>query len=182
VTGSPTLYINGASVTVTTVAAGDTGTGQWQIQQNAVGGFFLTSTTGAPAAGTSIKIWYSYQVPVVAASSDYASQTLYTGPNSGVYAEYINDTSLTTVPMALARAQRETTEYAYAVERITFNTTQEFLGWVRAGQTCTVINSFVPDSQNSYNPGINDTFIVISNSITFSDGGYRVAEITAVRI
>jgi hypothetical protein len=182
VTGSPQLHVNGVATTVTIVNAGSSGTGTWQIQQNAVGGWFLTNTTGAPSSGVLIQIWYDYQVPVVAQANDRASQVQYTGPNGGVYSEYINDSSLTTVPMALARAQRERTEYAFAVERINFTTTEEWLGWIRSGETCTIVNRFVPDSQNSYSWGINDTFIVISNSVSFGRGGYRTMQITAVRI
>jgi len=183
VTGTPVLHVNGVAVAqVVTVAAGATSTAQWQVVQNAIGAYYLINTVAAPASGTVLKIWYDYQVPIVAQASDRASQVQYNGPNGGVFAEYINDTSLVTVPMALARAQRERTEYAFAAERITFTTTEDFVGWVRAGQTCQVINRFVPDSQNSYSWGINDTFLVVANQITFGDGGYRQAQITAVRI
>lgn len=182
VTGSPILHVNSVATSVTTVNAGAAGSGTWQIQQNAFGGWFLTNTLGAPSTGVVIQIWYDYQVPVVAQANDFASQAAYTGPNSGVYGEYINDSSLTTVPMALARAMRERTEYAFAAERFTFTTTQEWLGWARSGQTCQIVNRFIPDSQNSYIPGINDTFIITGNSVTFSDGGYRQAQITAIRL
>lgn len=184
VTGSPILKVNGAQVSVTTVNAGSAipaGT-SWYITQNAFGGWFL-GAAGAPASGVVLRIWYDYQVPVVAVANDHPSQVAYTGPNGGVYSEYINDTSLTTVSMALARAQRERTEYAFAAERFTFTTTPEWLGWARSGQTCTVINRYIPDSENSNIPGINDTFIIIGNSVSFiSDGGYRQASITAIRL
>jgi hypothetical protein len=182
VTGSPVLQVGGVTTPVTVVQAGSAGTGTWQIVQNAIGGWSLVNTAGAPAAGVVIKIWYSYQVPVVAQANDYPSQATYNGPNGGVFSEYISDSSLTTVPMAVARAMRERTEYAFAAERITFITDESWIGWVRAGETCTIVNRFIPDAQNSYSWGINDTFIVIANSVTFGEGGYRQCSITAVRI
>lgn len=182
VTGSPTLKINGVKTSVTLVSAGATGAGTWQIGQDSIGKWSLTNTAGAPANGVLIQIWYDYQVPVVAQANDFPSQSLYTGPNGGVFTEYINDTSLTTVPMALARAMRERTEYAFAAERLNFSTTEDFFGWVRAGETCTIVNSFIPDSENSYNPGINDTYIIVANSVAFGAGGYRKAQLTAIRL
>lgn len=177
VTGSPALYVNGVSTSVTVVGAGSTSSASWQVVQNSIGTWFLTKTDGAPASGTVLKIWYDYNAPVVAFAQDQASITQY-----GVtLSEYINDTSLTTVPMALARAQRERTEYAFVVERATFTTTEDFSGWVRAGQTFVYINNFIYDVQNS-SWGVNDTFLCISNSISFGPGGYRQAQITGVRI
>lgn len=184
VTGSPVLKVNGVTTSVTVVTAGSSipaGT-SWFVTQNAFGGWFLGADS-PPGPGVTLQIWYDYQVPVVAVANDYPSQAAYAGPNGGAYVEYINDTSLTTVGMALARAQRERVEYAFAAERINFTTTPEWLGWARSGQTCTVINRYVPDSQNSYIPGINDTFIIIGNSVSFiSSGGYRQASITAIRL
>lgn len=181
--GNPALYVRGRSTSVDLVQANTTSTSTWQIAQNANGQWFLTVSPGStPAAGVSVRLWYDYQVPVVAQANDFASQSLYAGPNGGIYAEFINDSSLNTVPMALSRAQRERQEYAFAAERITFTTTEEWLGWIRAGETATVINRFIPDSQNSYAYGINDTFIVISNSVNFTVGGYRNMQLTAVRV
>lgn len=181
VTGSPILRINGVDTPVTPVNAGQTSTATWQIAQNSVGGWFL-STTSIPPAGQKIQVWYDYLVPIIAQANDFDSQALYTGPNGGVYTEYISDSSLTTVPMALARALRQRSEYAFAAERMMFNTSMDWLGWIRSGQTCTVVNQFVPNSQNNYLPGINGTFIVISNNISFGAGGYRTANITAIRL
>jgi hypothetical protein len=182
VTGNPVLQVNGIVTPVTVVSSGAAGSGTWQVVQNAVGGWSLTNSVTAPTAGVVIKIWYNYQVPVVAQANDFGSQATYNGPNGGIYAEYINDSSLTTLPMALNRAQRQRTEYAYAAERLTFSTSPDWLGWVRAGDTCQIVNRFIPDSENSYAWGINDTFIVVSNSVTFGAGGYRTCSITAVRI
>lgn len=179
VTGSPTLTVNGTTTSVTVVNAGGTAPASgWSIQQNAIGQWFLINPA-APASSTILKLWYNYQIPIVAQANDYPSQTAY----GAVLTEYIQDTSLTTASMALSRAQREKTEYAFAAERITFNTGQEFLGWVRAGETFQVTNSLIPDSRNSYNWGMtNQTFLCISNSVTFGAGGYRAMNITGVRL
>lgn len=181
VTGSPVLHINGVATSVTPVSAGQTSTDTWQIAQNSVGGWFLT-TSSIPPAGQTIQLWYDYLVPIIAQANDTASQNLYTGPNGGVFSEYISDTSLTTVPMALARALRQRTEYAFAVERMNFYTTEDWQGWVRSGQTCTIVNKFVPDARNNFSPGVTGTFIVISNSISFGRGGFRRMQVTAIRL
>lgn len=161
----------------TSAQAGQT----WTVGQNANGQWFL-NTTSVPGSGTSIKLWYNYLQPVIAQASDAASQAAYTGPNHGIFGEYINDTTLTTVQMALARALRERTEYAFAAERVTFTTSEDWLGYIRAGQTFQFVNRFIPDSNNSYTYGINDQFIVIANTVNFVQGGYRQMNITAVRV
>lgn len=178
---APVLYVGGASATVTVVSSGSAPSGAWSIAQNANGGYFLIAAT-APAAGTILQVWYAFQVPIIMRANDAASQAEYTGPNGGVFAEFISDSSLTTAPMALARAMQDRTEYAFAAERITFNTGPEFLGWVRAGYTCTIDCALVPDSQRGYAWGVNDTFIVVANTVTFGKGGYRTCQITAVRL
>jgi len=181
VTGNPALVVGGKSTSLTVATGGQTSTAPWVVQQNAFGQWFLIAQS-APGAGVVVKIWYDYLAPVVAQANDIASQVTYTGPNGGVYTEYINDSSLTTVPMALARAMRERTEYAFAAERTTFNTTEEFIGYIRAGQTFQYVNRFVPDAQAGYTWGINDSFITISNTVTFTRGGYRTMNITGVRL
>lgn len=182
VTGNPSLYVNGVSTSVQIQNGFSQHVSGWSIQQNKYGGWFL-SNPNAPAQGHVIQIWYSYQVPVIAQASDVPSQIAYTGPNSGVFEEYISDSSLSTTSMALARAQREKTEYAFAAERITFNTTEEFFGWVRAGETFTVTNQLIPDSRSSYSWGLTGaTFLCISNTATFGRGGYRTMSIAGVRL
>lgn len=184
VTGSPQLYVNGVSTQVVILAGGTTtrAPGEWAIEQNAWGQWFLVNNP-APANGYVIQIWYSYQVPVIAQASDVQSQLEYTGPNNGIFEEYISDSSLSTTSMALARAQREKTEYAFAAERITFNTAEEFFGWVRAGQTFTLTSYLIPDTQNTLIWGLlGATFLCISNTVTFGRGGYRTMNITGVRL
>ena len=183
ISGTPELYVRSISQSVEVVSAGQTGTDTWQVIQNTTGSWFLITSGVAPGVGTPIKIWYNYEVPVVAQANDHASQVEYNGPNNGIFEEYINDTTLTTVPMALARAQRERTEYAFAVERITFNSTEDWYGWVRSGETFKLTNKFIPDAANSYSWGLtNVEFICTGNTITFVPGGYRILQITAVRI
>lgn len=182
-TGSPLLIAAGLVQNLTVASGGTPYTGSgWAVQQNSIGQWFLTNSA-VPQAGTKIQIWYNYQVPVVAQASNHASQSLYTGPNGGVFSEFISDTSLSSVPMALARAQRQRNEYAYAAERLAFNTKESFAGWVRAGETCLITNQWIPDSRNSYNLGLtNSEFIVVANTITFGTGGYRQMQINAVRL
>jgi hypothetical protein len=181
--GTPILYVRGKKQTVTVVSAGESGSGTWQATQNRIGQWFLVTTGAAPGRNVQLKVWYSYEVPVVAQANDHASQVLYNGPNRGIFEEYINDTTLTTVPMALARAMRERTEYAFAPERFTFNTTEDWYGWVRSGETFRVTNKYIPDASNNYSWGLtNEKFLCTGNSITFVSGGYRVMQITSVRI
>jgi hypothetical protein len=185
VTGSPVLQVNGTLQPVTLVSAGGsfTGTG-WTVQQNYIGSWFLNAPAGGPpGGGQTIKLWYDYQIPIIAQANDIASQQTYTGPNGGVFSEYISDSSLTSVPMAQARAYRQQQEYAFVAERLTFTSSPEWLGWVRAGQTFTMTNSFIPDTRNNYAWGLtNATFIVISNSVQFQQGGYRTCQFKCIRI
>lgn len=176
------LSVNGATTKVVTVTNGSTSTAPWAIEQNSVGAWFLVAQS-PPPAGYQIRLWYDYLLPIIVQAQDKVSQATYTGPNGGVFAEYVNDPSLYTVDMALGRAMRERTEYAYAVERCTFTSSPEFFGWVRSGQTFVYHNPFVNDTQNGNLFGVTDTFLAISNDVTFtSEGGYREMELTGVRI
>jgi hypothetical protein len=184
--GSPTLTLNGVSTALVIETNGQVdSTSPWAFQQNADGTWFLIALT-APSAGTMIQIWYDYQIPIIAQSSSAASQAAYTGPNRGIYGEFINDQSLSTTSEALARAQSEKTEYAFAAERLSFTTTSDWIGWVRAGETFQAVNQFIPDSQNSYTWGLSDMFIAVSNTVTWGQdevaNPYRTMNITAVRI
>jgi hypothetical protein len=182
VSGSPVLKINNVKTTVEVVSAGQTSTAIWQILQNSVGTWFLVNTSKPPSTGVVIKLWYDYQVPIVAQANEFRSQARFDGPNHGVFTEYISDSSLITVPMALSRALREREEYAFPVERVTFTTDPSWAGWVRSGQTFRLVNDLTPDSQRAYALGIDDHFICIGNTISFGDGGYRQASITGIRL
>ena len=180
VSGTPVLHVAGAATTVTVAQSGTTASGAWVVEQNSIGQYFLVADI-TPSAGTEIQIWYTYLVPVVAQASDPASISQYQGPNGGVYGQFVSDSSLTTVPMALARAQQMRTEYAFVVERFTFNTSQDWIGWVRAGWTCFVVNQFAYNIQSS-SWGVSDTFVIVANTVTWGDGGYRTMQLTTVRI
>jgi hypothetical protein len=162
-------------------SAGSVPGAAWNIVQNNIGAYYLTANT-APSEGTLIQIWYSYNIPIVVQVNDRASQVTFNGPNGGIFGEFISDTTLTTTSMALARAQRERQEYAFPVERATFNTSEDWMGWVRAGYTFRYVNQFIPDVQNGNTIGIDDTFLCIQNRVSFDQGGYRTMQITAVRI
>ena len=181
VSGTPSLRVGGVRTMVLSVVPGTAGAAPWTSQQNAYGQFFLYAEY-PPPAGTLLEAWYSYRVPVVAQATDYQSVAAYAGPNGGIFAEFVSDSTLTAVPMALARAQSERTEYAFAAERATFSTSEDFLGWVRAGQVLTYSNQYVPDSQRSWARGVDDTFLCTANTVTFGDGGYRRMQVTAIRI
>lgn len=181
VTGTPTLKVNGTEVTDTVIPGGSPASGQWDIVQNSTGSFFLAAAA-TPPAGTLLQIWYDYEIPVVALANDNASQAAYNGPNHGVYEEFVSDSTLTTMPMALARAMQERQEYAFAPETATFNTSEDFLGWVRAGQVFRYDNQFIPDSQRGNARGVKDTFLATANTVTFGSGGYRQLQLTGVRI
>lgn len=181
VTGSPTLLVGGVATSVTVVTGGGSASGAWVVEQNSTGQWFLLAED-PPSYGTVIEIWYDYKVPVVAQVSDYASQQAYTGPNGGVYAMFVSDSSLYDMTMAYNRAQQQRQEYSAAAEVYTFNTTEDFLGYVRAGETCVVDNSLLPDPRRSGALGINDTFLVTANRVTFGKGGYRRSTVTAVRL
>lgn len=181
VTGTPILHVGGVAQTGLIVAAsGSSASGPWVVEQNAIGQYFLVAEV-APAYGTLIQIWYTYLEPVVMQASDYTSIAQYTGPNNGIYSQFVSDSSLTTAPMAMARAQQMRSEYAFVVERFTFNSSPDFIGWVRAGWTCYVVNGLAYDIQSS-SWGVSDTFVIIANTVTFGDGGYRTMQVTAVRI
>jgi len=162
-------------------SAGTVPSANWNIIQNNINAFSLTANV-APRAGSVIRVWYDYDIPIVVQVNDIQSQSDFNGPNRGIFGEFISDTTLTTTAMALARAQRERQEYAFPVERFTFNTTEDFVGWVRSGYTFQLVNQFVPDTERGNALGINDTFLCIQNRITFGNGGYRTMQITGVRI
>jgi hypothetical protein len=177
---APVLYVGYTDTTCPIVSSGTAPTTAWAITSNSSGAFYLVAAE-PPPAGTLIQAWYAYTVPIVMQANDYASQQAYTGPNNGVYATYISDSSLTTPPMALQRAMQQRAEYAFPAETFTFNTSEDFLGWVRSGWTCQIDAGLVYDVERSA-WGVNDTFLVTANTVTFGRGGYRQCQLTAVRL
>lgn len=178
---APVLYVGGVQQTVTVTDSGEAPDAAWTIISNANGGYFLVASA-APYAGATVHLWYAYEAPIIMQATDAQSIATYQGPNHGVFSEYISDSSLTTPPMALARAQQNRAEYAYPVQRVTFNTSPDFLGWVRAGYVFTLDCALIQDPNRGYAMGVYDQFLCTANTITFADGGYRTCQITGVRI
>lgn len=174
------LYVGGVYTQVNKLGSGTAPVGAWSVISNSGGGYFLIAAS-PPPAGTEIQAWYTYEVPVIAQATDPVSVARYRGPNSGIFAKYISDSSLISAPMAAARAQADRLEYAFEVDRVSFSTSPEFLGWVRAGYTFTLDCALIPDSERGYALGVNDTYLAVANTVTFGQGGYRTCQITAVR-
>lgn len=174
------LFVGGTYVPVTVLSSGQAPAGGWNIISNTSRGYFLVAPT-PPPSGAQMDIWYTYSTPIIAQATDSASVAQFPGPNGGIFAQFVNDSSLTTMPMALARAQQQRAEYAFPVERITFDTSPDFMGWVRAGYTFGIKNGLIPDSQRGYAMGIDDVYLCTANTVTFGEGGYRSCQITAIR-
>lgn len=178
---------------VQTVSAqqGTSATTQFVINPNLSGQWFLQVNGGfgsIPGSGTSIVISYSYVAPNIAQVTSAPSIAKFSSlPNRGVFQVYIADTNLQSLSAAQLRAQAEVRTFAFPEERVTFVTTDDWPGHIRGGETFTMTNSFVPDSQNNYStssPGFTDTFIVLQNQIQASaqGAGLRTYTITAARL
>lgn len=155
------------------------------ITQTSVGQWFLrVGTATVPAAGDVIVLNYQANVPVIAQADNRAAESQYNGPNGGVFAMYLADTSIPDTLSALQRGQRELQEYGLVEERASFYTTDEFPGHFRTGQLITYHNSTLPDAQGGWRVPLQDRFLVIQNHITGSSEGVgqRVYQVTAVRI
>lgn len=160
-------------------------TSPWQVVQASNGLWTLQVTPGigsVPAVGERIRFWYSYQQLITAQADLVKQQRAIGGPNGGVFAEVINDSSLTTAAAAFARAQSELQEYGAPQERITFYTDESFLGWFRCGETFVLKSALIPNSVNGYALGMTSTFIAIQQMVSFKSGGYRTTQVTAVRL
>lgn len=181
-TGSMYMTVGDIPVTIQMVSAGTAGAPDgWAVQQNAASGWFLTAPS-APAGGQAIKLWYNYSQPLVMRNDNRASQNAFAGPNGGIYAEYISDSSMKTLSMAMARTKQELSEYAWPVERITFNSTEDFTGWVRAGQLISVTNSMIPNI-GAGTVGLTAVpFLVVQNTVNFTKIGLRQLQLVAVRV
>lgn len=185
ISGAPLLYVG---KTLQTVAIND-GTTQitapFQFVQAANGLWTLQVTPGIgqiPGDGVPIRLWYRYQNPVIAQADLFAQQAAIGGPNGGVFAEFVKDQSLTSVPAAFQRATAQLQEYGAPQERITFYTSAEWVGWLHVGQTFALEASMIPDSQRSFQLGLSGNFFVIQQMVGFKPGGYRSTQITAVRV
>lgn len=180
--GGMHMEVGGVPVVVISAAAGASvpeSADSWVVQQNANGQWFLNSPNNPTSTGT-IQLWYDYQQPITAIANDYVSQAEFPGPSGGVFGEFISDASLTTLSMAMARASREKSEYSQPVQRITFNTTEDWTGWVRTGQIITVDNTLIPTLSGQ---GVSGPFLVVQNRVTWEGSSpYRYMQVTAVRL
>jgi len=177
------LTVGGVASTVSAQTGGNATTA-WVIVGNAANQWFLVPNTDpVPAGSTIVSLTYPYLQPVVSNVSDQTSIARFKSlPNGGSFAYYIGDSSLPTLLAAQVRGQREVNTYSQPTERATVTLTENFTGHVRAGQTITLQNGMVPDSQNNNTPGLSDTFLILQNRINGKQGLYRTYGLTAARI
>lgn len=172
------LAVQSVTLPVSLVQPGGTvPSDQWSVQINASGVAFLVAPA-APESGVSIELWYDYSESVMLTIDNTASQVTYPGPNSGVLSEYISDSSLTTAGAVSARADQELAEYAWPVERVTFTSADSWTGWARAGQLITLTNQMIPHDSGY----LDGTFLIIQNTVRFTQAGYRQMQIVAVLV
>lgn len=185
ITGAPYLTVGGV-VRAVSINDGTTPiTTPFQFVQATNGLWTLQVTAGigsTPSAGTIIKLWYRYKMPIIAVANLGNQQRAIGGPNDGIFSELISDTSLVSSTAAFARAKATLQEYGAPQERITFYTDASWLGWFRCGQTFALHASQVPNSANGYALGLVGTFFVIQQMVIFRQGGFRTTQVTAVRL
>src|SRR5260221_5442564 len=181
------LTVGGVSKTVA-VASGAAPSTQWIVQKSAmmlgIGRWFLTpGADSAPGSGVTISLTYNYLAPLVTRVQDTSSVLQFASlPNGGHFQMYIADPTLVNVLTAKARGFRDMAEYSKVQERVEFTTTEDWAGHIQAGTSFQFVNQAIPDSQNSYLPGINATFLCMSNSISGKAGIYRTYNIAGVRV
>lgn len=178
------ILVNGVSQSLQVInSPTDTVSAQWILTQSANSQWFLqTGTVGTPQSGAQLTLTYPYTAPVIARSDNTVSQATIGGSNGGVYQMYVADPAITSLTAAQARANAELHQYQWVQERVSFTTTEGFPGHVRGGDVITFANARVPNSQNSYNAGINNNFLIIQNHIQGANGSYRTYSITGTRV
>lgn len=183
---SATLTIAGTKTGVS-IQSGTSATTPFVIVQNNIGAWFLVVNAGVgsiPTTGQAVVLKYYYTAPIITQVDNIPSEALYSSlPNHGVFATYILDINLKTLASAQQRGQAEVYSFGLPEERVQFQSTETFTGHVRAGQIITWVSDVTPNSSNSGNPGISDTFLIIQNTIASSQHGwyYRTYNITAAR-
>jgi hypothetical protein len=181
------LTVNGSSTSVS-LDTGGTPTTQYVVTKAAtalVGGqwFLRTGLASTPASGTVLSLTYNYIQPVESEVVDWSSVSQFSSlPNGGRLQMYIADPALLNLIAAKDRGIRELAEYSVPQERIDGDVTEDFTGHIRAGQTIELRNGAIPDSKAAYAPGLDATFLVISNSISGKPGINRRYNITGVRV
>lgn len=184
---SASLKINGVTTSVS-IQSGTSATTPFVVIQNNIGAWFLAVNNSGggtiPALGQPVVLKYYYTAPIIAQVDNIPSEQSYSAlPNHGVFATYILDINLKTLASAQQRGQAEVFSFGLPEERVQFQSTELFSGHVRAGQIVTWSSTVVPDSTNSGNPGVTDTFLIIQNTIAGSQHGYyyRTYQITGAR-
>jgi len=183
--GIPKLEVNGVLTTVGIYDGSAKLTTKYGIFQNTNGTWTLKANPpygSVPASGTLIKLWYEYQLTVTAQVDLKQSQKAIGGPNHGVFATVVNQPSLQTTTAAYQRGTRELAEYGHPQERISFSTSPEFVGFIRAGQTFLLESTFLLDSQKNFQPGLSGKFMITQQTINFGEGGFRTCQVQAVRV
>lgn len=184
---SETLYLTvGGEATAVSINTGNTTvTTPYEIIQATNGLWTLQVTPGVgatPGAGVKIKIWYDYQLPIIAIANNRAQQAAAGGPNGGVFSDFVQDTSLTSVAAALSQAKAVLTEYGAPQERFTFYTDESWFGVMRCGQTYESHLTQVPNSANGDALGLDGLFFVNQQMTIFVPGGFRKTQVTSVRL
>ena len=181
------LTVNGVGTTVS-LDTGGTPTTQYIVTKSAtslVGGqwFLRIGLASTPVSGTVLSLTYNYVQPVESEVVDWSSVAQFVSlPNGGRFQMYIADPALLNIVAAKDRGTRELAEYSVTQERIVGEITEDFSGHLRAGTTFELRNGWIPDSKNSFTPGIDATYLVISNTINGKPGINRRYAISGVRI
>jgi hypothetical protein len=181
----PYVSVNGVGQTASVYDGTTTPTTQWTIKQQSNGSWSLVVTPNygvTPRQGASVQVWYHYQTTITAQADLKQSQKAIGGPNQGIFATVVNQSSIDSTASAYARATRELAEYGHPQERMTFTTTEEWIGVWRAGMTFELDSKLMLDSQRGFAPGLKATFIITAQTVTFSQGGYRQWQVTAIRV
>ena len=181
----PWLTVNGIGQTVSVYDGTSAVTTPWTIKQNNNGSWSLVVTPGIgsiPNAGTALKLWYNFKRTITAQADLKQSQQSIGGPNNGIFATVVNQTSIDTTASAYQRATRELAEYGHAQEKITFTTSPEWIGIWRAGDTFILDSQFLLDSQRNFAPGLNAKFMITQQSVSVINGGFRQWQVSAVRV
>jgi len=189
-TGSLVLTIGGTQEQVSILQTGTSPSTPYVLMQAPSGQWFLANGNRSGAIGASgnvMSLQYTADIPLVARYVDaqlaavYASPP-YSMPNGGVFEVVISDTSITDWNTAFGLAQAETQQYGAVQERVNITTTEDWGGDIHVGYTCTFVNSTFTDSERGGAPGITDTFLVVTNTITGTKTGFRTYELCMVRI
>jgi hypothetical protein len=181
------VTVNGSGETVA-IDNGQAPTTQWLITKSVlaqgIGQWFLRlGTRAVPNLGDHIVLTYSYLQPVETEVRDLNSiASLNSLPNGGRLQMYLSDPTLVNVLAAKSRGLRELAEYSVFQERMNCDITEDFGGHVRAGYTLSLSTAVVPDSKNSYTPGLNGKFLIISNDIQGAAGWNRRYKLKMVRV